>query len=133
MPTIKRHSDKLPWVKQLPKKDFARKVDNKGFYNSKHWRKLSKLVRQEQPLCEVAKHFGLTIKADVTDHVIRVEEGGAKLDRNNLMAMSHHYHNIKSGKEKHKGILIQYVLNNDGDKIPLNRNDIFKTYKKPIV
>jgi len=133
MPTIKRQADKLPWVKEIDKQPFARKVDSKGFHDTKHWKKLSKIIRSETPLCEVATHFGLTVRTNVADHIIRVEEGGAKLDKANLMSMSHHYHNIKSGKEKHKGILIDYILNDDGDKIPKNRNDIFSIFKKPIL
>jgi len=127
MPKIQRSGSKLPWVKE--RKGRTRKADP-SFYNTTKWRKLSKAIRLENPLCEVYEHFGEIRPTNVTDHIIRIESGGAKLDPANLMSMSSYYHDIKSGKEKTTPILIEWVLNDYGEKIPKNKADIFKIFKK---
>ena len=102
---------------------------NYNFYNSKLWRSTSKLYRMDKPLCEVALSFGETLAADVVDHLIPVNQLGAKLDERNLMAMSHKYHNKKSGLEAHKEILIEYETVKGVGRIPTNRENIFKILK----
>lgn len=116
---------KRPWINSNDKpKQSGRKHNNQKFYNSAAWRGTAKAYRMTNPLCEVSKAKGLTVAAQMVDHIIRIEEDGAKFDERNLMAMSHRQHNRKSGMEKHKGILIEYVLNDEGDKIPKERKDI---------
>ena len=119
MPTHKAR----PWNVQQSKHS-GRTNDNQKVYNAARWRSTSKACRLDNPLCEVMQAAGRALPADVTDHIIRIEEGGAKYDRRNLMTMSHKMHNKKSGKERHKSILVEYILNEDGDKIPKRREDI---------
>lgn len=128
MAKIKRASDKLPWVAEV-KGNHKRKADP-SFYNKKVWRKLAKTMKQEQPFCEVCQSNGITVACDVTDHLIRIESGGAKLDPMNLMNMCHNCHNQKSGKETHSSILIPWELNDDGRRIPKDRTDIFNIFPK---
>ena len=111
------------------RKQQARTEKNYSFYNSKLWRKTSKLYRMDNPLCEVAAFFGEVLEADVVDHLIPINELGAKLDERNLMAMSHKYHNKKSGMEAHKNILIEYETIPGVGRVPTNRENIFKILK----
>lgn len=92
---------KRPWRKAASiKPQSGRKADNR-FYNSTAWRKLSKAFREEHPLCEECLKKGKYVPSEVADHIVRVEDGGEPLDRNNLQALCHRCHNRKSGKERH--------------------------------
>lgn len=70
--------------------------------------------------------------AKYTDHIIRVESGGAKFDDPNLMNLCGHHHDSKNGKERHTPILCAYIVTERG-KIPSDRNEIFKIWEKKIV
>lgn len=52
-------------------------------------------------LCRASLESGQYVKADVVDHVVPVSVGGAKLDPDNFMSLSHRYHNRKRGFESH--------------------------------
>ena len=125
MPVEKKR--KISYVPEIKQQNRAKK--NYTFYNSKLWRNTSRLYRMDHPLCEVAAFFGEVLEADVVDHLIPINELGAKLDERNLMAMSHKYHNIKSGKEAHKKILIEYETIEGIGRVPVNRQNIFKILK----
>lgn len=126
---INKTRTRLPWAPKKESKPFQRdqrKVeDDQSFYNKAAWRKLSELVKKETPLCEVCAAAGRLRIAQYTDHLIRWQEGGAKLDRRNLMAMCKHDHNRKSALEKYKPVLIE-AIEMDGELIPKDRNQIFK-------
>ena len=53
-----------------------------------------------QPLCEAHTFAGYVAPAAVTDHIIAVSAGGAKLDPANFMCLCHECHNRKSAMEK---------------------------------
>ena len=125
MPIEKKR--KISYVPE--RKQQTRTEKNYGFYNSKLWRNTSRLYRMDKPLCEVAEFFGEVLEANVLDHLIPINEGGAKLDERNLMAMSHKYHNKKSGMEAHKNILIEYETIPGIGRVPTNRENIFKILK----
>ena len=111
------------------RRDQTRSEKNYSFYNSRLWRSTSRLYRMDKPLCEVAAFFGETLAADVVDHLIPINQLGAKVDERNLMAMSHKYHNKKSGLEAHREILIEYDTIEGIGRIPTNRENIFKILK----
>lgn len=124
MPNIKKKVER--WYKPEQKPQEGRHNSNQKFYNSTAWRKVSKLKRQSKPICEVCRAVNMLNGSDVTDHIITVNEGGSAFDDRNHLAMCHHHHNTKSGMEKHKAILIPFCFNDEGDKIPINKNDIIK-------
>lgn len=129
MPDLNKKGVKLPWLKSSnAAPQSGRKNPNQHFYNSQQWRKTAKQYRQLNPLCEVSKHFKETVAAQMVDHLIPINQGGAKYDPRNLMSMCHKLHNKKSGKEKNKPNLIEYIDTEDG-KIPRNKADIFKVFE----
>jgi len=77
-------------------------------------------------VCQLQKRVS---EGKFIDHVIRLESGGAKFDERNLMNMCEKHHNIKSGKEAHNAILIDYTRNDEGDMIPKDKTDIIKIYE----
>ena len=100
-----------------------RRISNTKFYKSQAWVKTSQLLRLNRPECEVSSE---PTPGELVDHIIPINQGGAKMDWENLMVMCNEKHNKKSGMESHKPILVEWVLNKDGDKIPKNREDIIK-------
>lgn len=53
------------------------------------------------PLCEECQRRGITTLAQVVDHIVPINRGGAKLDMANLQSLCHPCHNRKSGIESH--------------------------------
>lgn len=68
------------------------------------------------------------LPAELTDHIIPIEQGGSMYDERNLMAMSNRWHNVKRGKESH-GIIIASKLGPTG-LIPVDRMDIVRLLLK---
>jgi len=101
MPTVRRHSRRL--IKPEVNRSFG-KGDNYKFYNSTRWRKLSKLLKSQSPLCVVCLFNNKVKPCSVTDHIIPVEHGGAMTDLQNLTTLCHSCHNKKSAKEKRKAL-----------------------------
>jgi len=90
---------KRSWLPE--RKAHSRSVDNSAFYNSWKWRKFSKQFKLANPLCVMCEAEGIVSKATVTDHIIRIEAGGAQFDKNNCQSLCDYHHNQKSGKEAH--------------------------------
>lgn len=87
------------------------------WYNSRLWRRISKIHRAEHPLCEDCKDAGELKEGNVTDHVIAISLGGSKDDPRNFRTLCHKCHNIKRGKEAH-GHVEPFEYNDRGEKIP---------------
>jgi len=120
---------KLPWLKTADTAPQSGRTNpNQQFYNSTRWRKTAKSYRASNPLCEVSNHFGNVVAAQMVDHIIPINQGGAKYDPCNLMSMCHKLHNKKSGKEKHTPILIEFIETQSG-KIPVKKEHIFEVFK----
>lgn len=119
----------LPWAPKKETVQFQRTESkyqqNQKFYNSKAWRSLRKTYIEEHPLCAVSYATGRLAAGEVIDHIIPINEGGARLDRRNLMTLTNTWHNKKSGMERHKKILVEWEIV-DGEKIPVNRNEIIE-------
>lgn len=80
---------------------------------------MSRLYREENPLCEACRHEGKLRKCSVTDHIIPLPDGQDK-DTRNFMALCHGHHNRKRALEKN-GFCLPHL-----NGIPVNREDIFK-------
>ena len=75
----------------------GRLVNDSERYNNPIWRKLSRLVKYEEPICRICQREATYY----TDHIQPVKQGGAFLDRENLQGLCKHCHNVKSGQERH--------------------------------
>ena len=120
--------------KYLPNESepFSHKGKSK-LYRTNRWTKASLRYRKDNPLCEVHKYYGQVKGVAHTDHVIKVNEGGAKYDRKNLMSLCVDCHSFKTSKEKQTPILIEWDYNDGNEKIPTRREDIFKMYEKRFI
>nr|DAO74578.1 MAG TPA: HNH endonuclease [Caudoviricetes sp.] len=100
MPTLKK-TCRRPWQ---PKHDLqsGRRHSNTEFYRSTAWRKLRAVKLEQQPLCEECLKHGRHTPAQIVDHIVPINEGGASLDLVNLQSLCHACHNRKSGRERHR-------------------------------
>lgn len=98
MPSIKKHT-KRPWLPE--KKPFAGfQHHNTDFYQSRKWRVLRALKLQKDPLCEECMRKGMLVPAQMVDHVVPINKGGAPLDLNNLQSLCNHCHAVKTARDK---------------------------------
>ncbi len=98
MPSIKKHT-KRPWLPE--KKPFAGfQHHNTDFYQSRKWRPLRALKLQKDPLCEECMRKGMLVPAQMVDHIIPINKGGAPLDLNNLQSLCNHCHAVKTARDK---------------------------------
>lgn len=98
MPTIRKSTDR-PW--QTKKVAFGgRKNPNKEFYQSPAWRALRAKFIAANPLCVECRKKGIITPAQVADHIVPINMGGAALSEDNLQALCHKCHNRKSAKDK---------------------------------
>lgn len=74
------------------------------FYSSTRWRKLREWYRGRHPLCEECELYGLTVPADLVDHVVPIEEGGDPMAVSNLRSLCHSCHNKKHGGSSGGGV-----------------------------
>lgn len=78
-----------------------RSQDNQKFYNGRPWRKVRKAFIDKHPLCVKCKEEGKSVAAKYVDHIQRIEDGGDKLNEENLQSLCKYHHDSKSGKEAH--------------------------------
>lgn len=94
----------LPSVEQARKqgqKDYNRtKRKNQAFYDSRAWRKLSKLYRRQNPLCVKCKAKGFVKAVQIVDHVVSIMDGGEPLAESNLQSLCIPCHNTKTAEER---------------------------------
>jgi len=101
MPTVRRYSRRL--IKPEVNRSFG-KSENDKIYNRTAWRKLSRVVKSNSPLCIQCLYNDEVKACDVTDHIIPVEKGGSFTDHRNLTTLCESCHNRKSAKEKKSGL-----------------------------
>lgn len=94
------------------RKQHARTKNMQWFYNSRRWRKFSKLFRDQNPFCLHCKQQGIVTPATVTDHIDVYEVNPAGFDLDNLKAehmqpLCDKCHAIKSGKESKRSRIIR--------------------------
>ena len=69
------------------------------FYQSLQWRKLRQYYITRHPLCKLCHDVGLTVVADVVDHIEEIRDNPARrLDAGNLQALCHSCHNNKTAQ-----------------------------------
>lgn len=98
MPTIKKRT-KRPWIPEKKPHEGYRHHNTK-FYQSTAWRKLRKEKLRKNPICEQCIRIGLIIPAQVVDHIVPINKGGAALDIDNLQSLCNPCHNRKSAMDK---------------------------------
>lgn len=131
----KSTTGRLPWGRaKRPPQPFQREAakvqDDQAFYNLAAWRKLSAQVKLDDPYCEPCRaNTGRLTLATIADHLIRWQEGGAQLDKHNIMGMCKRCHDRKSGMERHRPILLETV-GAHGEMVPKDRAQIFEILKK---
>lgn len=90
---------KRPWINSSQGATYT----DTSFYRSKAWRELRARKLAISPYCECDDCKGKKVKANMADHIKRIEEGGAALDINNLQSMrSHPCHDRKRAKERNE-------------------------------
>jgi 5-methylcytosine-specific restriction protein A len=115
----------------LPPKQRAKRTPSQAedqvFYRSAKWRRTTQLYRRLNPLCEASNYEGFIVGAEVTDHIVPIQQGGSKFDERNLMPLCHREHNRKRGFEKN-GYCVQTTNTPDG-LIPVDRDEILRKLK----
>ncbi len=99
MPTLKKTVQR-PWMPERGTQE-GRLHPNNKFYQSKAWRDLRAVKLDQFPLCEECQRKGITTLAQMVDHIVPINQGGAPLDMENLQSLCHPCHNRKSGIESH--------------------------------
>lgn len=95
IPTVDTRIAIPPAAPRLPKV-------SEPFYSSAAWIELRDRVRREaNGRCQVP---GCTKRGRWVDHIVEIKDGGAKLDRANLMLMCPSHHVSKTAAEKAKRI-----------------------------
>jgi len=117
MPTLPKKQKRRRW--QPAKRKPTGKQEE---YSRYAWEKESRRYRTTPHGCICAVTGGDVTpggRKGVTDHVIRVDDGGAFWDERNYMALTKAMHDRKSSLEG-KGVFdaLPYVLNENGEKIP---------------
>ncbi|MEW8052719.1 MAG: HNH endonuclease signature motif containing protein [Candidatus Thiodiazotropha sp.] len=69
------------------------------FYDKPVWQKARSLQLHVQPLCEHCLKVGHTVPATEVDHIVRMSEGGAALDPDNLQSLCKPCHSRKTRHE----------------------------------
>lgn len=91
-----------PWVPESKPFERARTRDDFD-YNGRPWRNLRKAYLAKNPLCCMCETEDKVTVATVVDHKIRVKDGGAGYDEDNLQSLCKPHHDSKSGRERHTG------------------------------
>lgn len=114
-----------------PKSDQSRTRTNQQFYKSANYRKARKAYLHENPHCEVCGHWGWVNAAEILEHLIPINFGGAKLNRENWMPVCRTHADQKSGMEAHDGCVLSWKYDEWGDKIPEDRTQLYKILRRP--
>lgn len=108
----------LSWMQKAKVIPQPQRHSNQDFYNTREWKdKLRKQFISANPFCIECKKFNDITLANVVDHIIPIEQGGAKRDDRNYQSLCNYHHNVKRGKERH-GYIAPYKFNHNNEKIP---------------
>lgn len=98
MPKLKRTTSR-PWLpKRKPFEGYRH--HNTEFYQSTAWRKLRAVKLEQEPMCEECLQAGRITPAQMVDHIVPINKGGAGLDMDNLQSLCNACHARKSAKDK---------------------------------
>lgn len=91
-----------PSCKKLSTKKYDknyRNQENDKFYHSREWKRVRGLQLSKHPLCIMCSH-----PASIVDHIVEIQDGGAKLSLTNLQSLCTSCHNTKTQEQKqHRG------------------------------
>lgn len=75
----------------------------RAFYKTRAWRKLSRKILGNNPICVSCYEKGVIRPAQIADHRIELKDDWyRRLDENNIQAMCYACHNRKTREEKAK-------------------------------
>ena len=98
MPKLKRTVVR-PW--QPRRESFGGfRHHNTAFYQSTAWRKLRAVKLAREPMCEECARQGRATPAQMVDHIVPINKGGAPLDVDNLQSLCNACHARKSAKDR---------------------------------
>lgn len=80
------------------RKHYSHHFDDQGrnIYKTAKWKQLRGYKIAVNPLCENCLHYNKAVTAQVIDHIIEIEDGGAIWDINNLQSLCNTCHNRKT-------------------------------------
>lgn len=90
--------DRCPKCKKSSTREYDKNYRNQEaskFYHSREWKRVRGLQLKKYPLCIECNH-----PAKIVDHIIEIEDGGAKLSLYNLQSMCISCHNAKTAEQK---------------------------------
>lgn len=93
--------DKCEASRQKQYDTTSRNQESKTFYQSKEWQAVRLIVLQSNPFCVMCDK-----PATVVDHIIEIEDGGARLDLKNLQGLCAYHHANKTALERNKRGLV---------------------------
>jgi 5-methylcytosine-specific restriction enzyme A len=87
---------KARWAERNARPEIAR---DKKFYDSALWKRAREDVLRHEPWCRECVKTGRATLANVVDHIVRLRDGGDRLDRANLAPLCAVCHNEKRSRE----------------------------------
>ena len=78
---------------------YERDPQTKYRYNGR-WKKIRDRYIRAHPLCEECMRKGMLVPAQMVDHIVPINKGGAPLDLNNLQSLCNHCHAVKTARDK---------------------------------
>lgn len=91
------------WIVQKRKTFKSLKVSKHSkFYSSKVWKDLRAYFIAEYPLCKWCEEEGVVKEANIVDHIVEINDGGDKLNEDNLMSLCHRHHLQKTNWARSK-------------------------------
>lgn len=72
-----------------------RNQENDKFYHSREWKRVRGLQLYKHPFCSMCPN-----PATIADHIVEIEDGGAKLSLSNLQSFCSSCHNTKTAEQK---------------------------------
>lgn len=67
----------------------------------KAWRAVRAAHLKIEPWCRMCRQVGQRTAATDVDHIVRIRDGGKRLDHANLRSLCSTHHKSKSGRESH--------------------------------
>lgn len=100
MPKLPQHKQPKWITKTKKKKRYGFKEEhisnNNKFYHSKDWKDLRAWYIKQFPICKWCEEEGIVTAGEEVDHIKEIEDGGEKLNQDNLMTLCKRHHRQKT-------------------------------------
>lgn len=127
MPKRLRYKPSPPGKKRTRK---SRNQDLAGF-SRKQWQTLTRLKKEQNPLCEACEADTTRPNTGDTDHVIPRAYLGSFAAPENLVRLCKVCHGIKSQLEQvTQAPLVPWILDEAGDRVPERKTDLFELLRQ---